>query len=296
MSSRERLLAIIACLLWSTAFVGVKAGLEFMPPLIFAGFRFILAAFMLFPFVGGAMAMKTAWCKHRRTVVLASLYNTVGLYALFFIAMQLTRGAQAAILIGASPLVYAVVAHFVMEDDRMSRRKMASIGFGVAGIVLLAVAGKPWEPVGARESFGLFLLLCATIIGAFGNVVVAKGNAPDLHPVALTSLQMGVGGVILLLAGLVIEDLPTQAVPLRFYGILGWLAFLSAAAFSLWFHLLQRVPISDLNMWKFLIPLFGSVLSWLLLKNEHPDILTVCGMILVAIGVVASQRPAENQT
>ncbi len=106
---------------------------------------------------------------------------------------------------------------------------------------------------------------------------------------------MGIGGAALLLAGIVIEGPPAQAVPLQFYAILGWLAFLSAAAFSLWFHLLQRVPISDLNMWKFLIPLSGAVLSWLLLKNEHPDLLTVCGMVLVAIGVVASQRPAARQ-
>lgn len=33
-------LAILACLLWSTAFVGIKIGLEYTTPMQFAGTRF----------------------------------------------------------------------------------------------------------------------------------------------------------------------------------------------------------------------------------------------------------------
>ena len=42
-SADSRILAVTACLLWSTAFLGVKTGLEFMSPLVFAGVRFTLA-------------------------------------------------------------------------------------------------------------------------------------------------------------------------------------------------------------------------------------------------------------
>ena len=44
--------AIGACLLWGSAFAGVKFGLRYMPPLTFAGMRFILAGLMLLPLCG----------------------------------------------------------------------------------------------------------------------------------------------------------------------------------------------------------------------------------------------------
>jgi drug/metabolite transporter (DMT)-like permease len=68
-----------------------------------------------------------------------------------------------------------------------------------------------------------------------------------------------------------------------------WLAFLSATAFAIWFHLLQRVAVSELNLWKFLIPLSGAALSWLLIQGEHPDLLSMLGMIMVATGIIWSQ-------
>ncbi|MFW5877888.1 MAG: EamA family transporter, partial [bacterium] len=51
-------LAIIACLLWSTAFVGVKIGLEYETPLQFAGERFFISGLLILPFSGG---MKRHW-------------------------------------------------------------------------------------------------------------------------------------------------------------------------------------------------------------------------------------------
>ncbi|RLD64942.1 MAG: EamA/RhaT family transporter, partial [Bacteroidetes bacterium] len=42
-------LAIISCLLWSTAFAGVKIGLEYATPLQFAGTRFFIAGLLVFP-------------------------------------------------------------------------------------------------------------------------------------------------------------------------------------------------------------------------------------------------------
>jgi len=39
-----------------------------------------------------------------------------------------------------------------------------------------------------------------------------------------------------------------------------------------------------------MIPLSGAVLSWILIKEESPDILSLAGMLLVVIGIISSQR------
>jgi drug/metabolite transporter (DMT)-like permease len=69
---------------------------------------------------------------------------------------------------------------------------------------------------------------------------------------------------------------------------LGWLSFLSAAAFSIWFQLLKRegVLVSDLNVWKFLIPVSGACLSWLVIPGESPEPSTVAGMMCIAVALI----------
>jgi drug/metabolite transporter (DMT)-like permease len=85
-----------------------------------------------------------------------------------------------------------------------------------------------------------------------------------------------------------LEDRLTQVPPWPYFASLGWLAFLSAAAFSIWFVLLRRpgVRVSELNLWKFLIPLCGALLSWLLLPDESPGFWPVIGMVCIASAIV----------
>ena len=63
---------------------------------------------------------------------------------------------------------------------------------------------------------------------------------------------------------------------------------MAATAFSIWYKLLQRhdVKVSELNLWKFITPVTGAVLSWLLVPNEHPEWLTISGMIIITVSLI----------
>ena len=281
------MLAAFACLLWATPFAFGKITLEYLPPLTVAGLRFLLAGLLQIPF-----------CKQNpfrllrtepKTVVLVALFQTALLYAGFFIALTLVRGAQAAIIIGTGPLVSAIAAHIAMHDDKLNRRTLQSVLLGIFGVIVISLATKPWEPVGLRELAGIGLLLTGSVVSAAGNIVVAKKRG-SLPAIGLNSIQMLVGGSMLLACALPIEGVPALNLPFRFYGSLLWLAIVSAIAFGLWFHLLSREKVSKLNIWKFLIPLGGATLSWILIPGESPDLPTLAGMVLIILGIIHSQR------
>ncbi len=280
--------AILACLLWSSAFAGVKIGLAYVPPLTFAGMRFILAGCLLLPFCGGPRGVASTLRRHGRLVLTVSFFQTIVLYGAFFWGMSLVGGAQGAVIIGASPLAAALLAHFFMADDRMTLGKAGTIALGMAGVVVLAAARQPWEPAGRRELAGMGLLLISVVSSAAAGVTVAR-HRREINPLALNSLQMGLGGVVLLALGMVVDGPPRALPPLEFFGALLWLASISAAGFSIWFTWLRRVKVSQLNMWKFLIPLFGAGLSWLLVEGESPDVPTAAGMVCVATAVLVNQ-------
>ncbi|MCD6364876.1 MAG: DMT family transporter [Planctomycetes bacterium] len=279
-----------ACVLWASAFPVIKIGLrlEYAGPLTFAGLRFILAGCMLLPFCGGLGALRAAIAGHWRLIALVSALQTVMLYSMFFLGMNIVSGAQGAIVSGASPLVAAVLAHWMMADDRMTAGKFSTIMLGMAGVAIIALATKPWQPTGRRELLGMALVLGGTTSSAMSAIVVARNRRP-VNPLILNSLQMGLGGMVLLAIGMNCERLPTSLPPRKFLTVLAWLATISAVGFSTWFWLLKREKVSRLSMWKFLLPALGVILSWMFVPGEGPQWVTGTGMVCVAAAVLLNQ-------
>ena len=153
------LLAIFSCFLWSTAFVGVKIGLNHAEPFFFAGIRFMISGLMLLPFCLARPGFFSEIRKHKRLIFIVSITQTFILYGLFFLGMTLIPGSLGAITIGSSPLVIAIMAHFFMNDDRMTRKKFFFLVMGIAGITIISISRKPWSPTGMKEFVGFLMLM-----------------------------------------------------------------------------------------------------------------------------------------
>lgn len=277
------LLAIISCLLWSTAFVGIKIGLQYTTPLQFAGIRFFMAGLMILPFIPN---LKEKWQNaksHIKTILLLGLLQTTLLYAFFYMGISMLPAAVSAMLIGSGPLFAAIIAHISMSDDKMNWQKMVSIGLGMIGIAIISLSQKSISYEGNLLWVGIVLLLLNNILGGIGNVMVVK-HARNVAPMVVSSGSLIFGGAVLFLISIPIEGIKWQIYPAEYYGALAWLSFLSAAAISIWFTLLRRpgVKVSGLNIWKFIIPVMGALLSWVILPNENPDVMSVIGMMVIA--------------
>ena len=280
-------LAILACLLWSTAFAVVKIGLVYCPPMLLAGVRFILAGLLLIPFCGGVKTYFKSTRSAFKTIVKVSLFQTFLLYSLFFWGMSLVPGSTGAIVTGSTPLITAVAAHIFLKDDKLYLKKAIFIFSGMLGIILISIEKKFIIGTSFKDLAGIIILLGATFASSMGNIVVAADKS-KIKPITLNSAQMGMGGFMLLLLSFLLEGSPKITITGQFIFSLLWLAFISAAGFSIWFYLIkgERVKVSNLNMWKFIMPIFGSLISWILIKNDSPTVLSVIGMLIVALSVL----------
>jgi drug/metabolite transporter (DMT)-like permease len=277
----------VACLLWSTAFVGVKIGLKYTTPLQFAGFRFFLSGVYILPICGRLAVSLRMIAQHRKEVLRLAVFQTFLLYALFYLGISLVPAAITAIIIGASPLFSAILAHLFLADDKLSLRKMASISLGMTGVVIIAVSRGNFSWVEGKEFWGILILVLANVAGSMGNVMVVKYRS-GLPPLLLNSAQLMTGGLGLILLSIPFEGLTFGINEAPYYISLGWLSFMSAAAFSIWFVLLRRpgIKVSELNVWKFLIPVFGAVLSWVILTNEQPETVALTGMLMIGLSLI----------
>jgi drug/metabolite transporter (DMT)-like permease len=274
--------AIIACLLWSTAYAGIKLGLQYDTPLHFAGIRFIISGLMILPFTVKPSAYIKMIRDNRKVVLSVMVLQTLVNYSLFYMGLNLVPGAIGAVIVGSQPLVTAVVAAMMHEEEKLTKNKIVTIIFGISGVILISAGRQAFRIGTALEFLGVLLILVANIATATSNVIVSL-KSRGMNPFVLSSFSLGVGGLILYLVSFTIEGSVQVSRPLAYWLDLIWLSFMSAFAFSLWFKLLQRsgVKVSELNLWKFIIPVVGAVLSWLLVPGENPEWLTVCGMIII---------------
>lgn len=280
-------LAILACLLWSTAFAVIKIGLPYCSPMLFAGIRFILAGLLLLPFCGGGRNCYNSIRSNLKTIIMVSLFQTFLLYSLFFWGMSLVPGSTGAIVTGSTPLITAIAAHMILKDDKLSIRKAVYIFSGMFGVILISIERQFITGTSFKELAGTFILLGATFASAIGNILVAADKS-DIAPITLNSAQMSLGGVMLLLLSFLVHGYPEVEFTKQFIFSLFWLSSISAVGFSIWFYLIkeERVKVSELNMWKFIMPIFGALISWTLLKNDSPTVLSVIGMLIVAFSVL----------
>lgn len=279
--------AIIACLLWSTAYAGIKIGLQYDSPLHFAGVRFIISGLMILPFTVRPKLFFSMVREHWKIVFWVTLLQTLINYILFYLGMDLVPGALGAVIVGSQPLITALIAAYMHEGDKLTKGKIATIVLGITGVILISAGRQAFKLGSAVEILGVFMILGANIATATSNVLVSL-RSKGINPFVLSSTSLFIGGIIIYLLSLPIEGRPHYPLPAEYWLTLIWLSFMSAYAFSLWFKLLQRphVKVSELNLWKFIIPVVGAVLSWLLVPGEKPEWLTVTGMVIITASLI----------
>lgn len=280
--------AIVTCLLWSTAYPFIKIGLEYATPMHFAGSRFIISGLMILPFTIRPREYVRMVIDNRGLVIIVTLLQTIINYVLFYSGMDRVPGALGAVIVGAQPFVTAVVSRIMIKEERFTGAKVVTIIFGISGIILVSFGRQEFDFGGPRELIGVLMIFIANISTSISNVFVSK-KGKKMNPLVLSSVSLLVGGLTIFLISFLVEDVPSKPdFPMRYWLVLAWLAFMSAFTFSRWYVLLKRpeVKVSELNLWKFIIPVFGAVLSWMMVPGEKPEWVTITGMVIIALSLI----------
>ena len=230
-------------------------------------------------------------------VIWVTLLQIVINYSLFYQGLNLVPGAVGAVVYGAQPLIIAVVAALYHKDDRLTRRKVFTIAAAISGVILISVGRHAFNLGSELEYLGTIMILFANLATAASNILISK-RSNAVNPFVLSSFSLFFGGVILWIFSILFENGPRGDLPTEYWMVLIWLTFMAAAAFSIWFLLLQRpgVKVSELNLWKFLTPVAGAVLSWMLIKDEHPEWLTIIGIIIITASLIIYYKKPSKES
>jgi drug/metabolite transporter (DMT)-like permease len=283
------------CAIWGSTWLGIKLGLRDLPPITFAGIRFALAALLLGLVVrlrGRAVPQLTRsdWRVLAYTGFLSITVN----YALVFWGEQYISSGLAALLSATVPLFGLPIAHWYLDAEPLTGRKVAGSILALLGVAAvfsgeLGLGG----PLAAWASAGIIVAALAT---AHAGVLV-KHRATHIDPSVLAGIQMAGGCIPLLVAGTAIEGNP-----LDFHWsalALACLAYLtvvgSVLAFMMYYWLIRHTAVTGVLMIPLVTPLIA-VLFGVLFGGEKVGWHTALGGGAIIGGVALAVLQGSGQT
>lgn len=241
-------------LLWTSAFIAGKVGLDHAGPLSLLSVRFLLAGALL----GGLCRLlgQKLQLQHGLFHLLMPGLLSHGVYlGLAFIGMRTTPAGLTTLLVSTTPLLTAALAVPLLREPA-SLRKFVGLLLGVIGVsVVVSQRAKLTMP----DGFGLSCIALGTVVLSFGNILMKRVTQHDLLPVI--GAQLFASGLLLLPFAWSLEGLRLQwDWPLL--ASLGYLAIVvSIGASMLWIWLLKHGAASSVSSFHLLNPLFGAVLA-----------------------------------
>lgn len=277
-------LFVTAAVLFGGTFVAAKAGLAYLPPLLFVAVRFDIGAVVLAVYAAAALSWEDLQPRTMGDVVgiVATGGIVIGLTnTLLFVGQQYTTSGVASIVFSLNPILTPVFAAFFLSDESVSAHGVAGMGLGLVGVVLVAdpaavVAGDGW--VGPVVLFG------GAVASALGAVVIRRADA------TLSSTARTVWGVPLaaalshsfsVAAGeslAAVTVTPTVLVTLAYVGV-----FSGAVAYLAYFAVIDAAGATRANLVFYAIPLVSTVGGWLLLGESISE-RTLVGFAIVLAG------------
>ena len=287
-------LATICCALWGSAPVCIKLGYELfqiqssetMNILLFAGCRFTLAGFLVV--AGYSLICRKPVLPGKtsgKAILALALSQTAVQYLLYYIGVAHASGVKASILSGSNTFFSVIIACLIFRQEKLNINKFLGCLAGVAGIVLINMTGAGSDLFSLNMSFlGEGFVLLSSLSGAVSAVLIRRFSQNN-DAVMLSGYQFMTGGLMLIAVALAGGGQLTHVTGKGLLLLL-YLALVSAVAYTLWSLLLKYNPVSRVTVHNFLMPIFGVILSTLILGEKGIfSMNTVGALLLVCIGI-----------
>ena len=282
--------AMLCCALWGSATPFIKIGYEHILPernvsstILFAGVRFMLAGILTILIYSIArrkflIPKKESWNK----ILTVSCFQTIIQYIFFYIGLANTTGVKGTVASGSNAFFSLLIACLIFKQEKLTLKKLFACIIGFAGVILINLNGLDFNMNFLGDGFVIF----SSISYGFSSVLMKKYSQYE-DPVIISGYQFAIGGLIMTVAGILIGGRVSIETPVAL-GIMVYLSFLSAIAYALWGVLLKHNTVSKITVFSFMIPVFGVILSRLMLSEATgvSAINLIITLVLISTGIL----------
>ncbi len=283
--------------IWGSTYLAIQIAIESSPPLLMAGFRFLISGLVVWAVFFVWRAPKTSLKDWRDAAVVGCLLLSLGNGGVTFGEQWLPSSATA-LLIATVPLWVAILGWATGVSSKPSFPVWMGLGLGLGGICLLF---NPFNhSLSSSDRKGFYSVMIAALSWTAGSLYSRK--AVSTLPVFLkVGMQMICGGLLLTLVGALTGELQNfhpYAISRRSLAAFVFLIlFGSWLGFTAYVWLLQVCHPARVATYAFVNPVVAVLLGWglagepLRLRTMAAAAVIVCGVCLV---VFSSPAPPSK--
>ncbi len=278
--------ALLVTFLWSTSFIIIKWGLIEIPPITYAGLRYILAFFCFIPFIAKKKYLNEIKqlepAQWKKLILLGFVFYTFTQGAQF-LGLSLLPSVTVSLMLNFTPLVVAVMGIFLISEKPSFHQWIGSVIF-IVGIITYFF---PISLIGS-QALGLSIMLIGVLANA-GSAIIGRdiNRNKDISPLVVTFISMGIGAIILICIGISLDGIPN--ISFKVWMFLIWLATINTAfAFTLWNLSLRTLTAMESSIINGTMLIQIAILAWYFL-DESISLQEGIGMTIAGIGAVLVQ-------
>ena len=281
--SRGQLLAALLFVslasIWGGSLVAIEMGLGSVPPLWFAGLRYLLAGVVISVVAAATGRFRPQDRSEWLSIGLTGGFVVAGYHGLLYLGTAVISGSISSVIVSLSPVLTTVAAGAVLADESPGATDALGLLFGLGGVVVIANPGGSEIPLS-----GVALVFVGVTMFASGSVGL-RALDPDLPAASLQGWSMLLGSTMLaggaILRG---EQFPVGVASGESALPFVYLVFGAAVVgYLIYFDLLSRIGPVRVNYVAYLEPVTAAMVAWGVL-GRAPTATTATGFLLVAGG------------
>ena len=268
--------------IWGSTYLVIRIGVEYWPPLLLAGIRFVIAGTLMYAFLRWRGAPAPTWAQWKAAGIIGILLLACGNGGVSVAEHMGVASGVAALAVATVPLFTLLCGYF--WGARNTRLEWAGIVLGLIGIAMLNLGSNlQSSPLGA------LLLIFAAASWAFGSVW--SKHLPLPQGAMASAVEMLVGGVALLIGSAVSGEHLEAMPPIEGWAALAYLTFFgSIIAFNAYMYLLKNVRPAAATSYAYVNPAVA-VLLGIVFVGETIGIEEGLAMLVIISAVVLIGLP-----
>lgn len=282
--------AIICTMFWGSATPAIKIGYELLnissndiaTKMVFAGIRFTFAGLILLMIFVILQKKKEIIKKEDCYPYMIMGILTCIQYICFYIGLTYTTGVKGSLFSATNGFIVVLVSPIIYKSEKLTCNKIIGCITAVIGLVCVTIGGEVQELIQFTIK-GEGLVIAASLIHAI-SFYLTKEFARIRDPKLIAAWQLFIGGLLLWVIG-AMRGGKITSFSIETFLIIAYLAMASALAFTFWNILMAYNKVSSVSMYNLFTPVFGILLSGLVLNEVILTWQNICALSLISLGI-----------
>lgn len=278
---------------WGTTFLGIRIGIETIPPFLLAGIRNLISGFIIFFYLLFQRKLEPINPRQFLRAFILSIMMIVLANGLTTYSEKYITSGLASLISTLSPF-FVLILNLILGNEKLSIKTTLGILLGMFGIFLI-YQNSLSDLLNPEYRQGVFAILIAVLMWAIGTIITKKGSENSLTMLMNVSVQMIIAGIILTAIQFILTPtISSENWSLRSVLAMVYLAvFGSVVGYVAYSYLITQMSSTKVSVLSYVNVVVALFLGWLILDEIITSRIIIAASLIIGGVFIVNYKKAK---